>query len=300
MIDAQTGLFTVGVFQDVAWAAKALDALKQAGFRPTERPFSRKTRRDAAALIEKTFGRPGDRLELGGDRRGGRARAARRRAAGTARRSGEVGLAGTMRRVGFQAHDGRIFETLTARGGILVAIRSEPRAADALALFIRTAAAMRPLAPGPAESEDSRLTSPDIRRQQIRTRFEALLLQLPHSRHVRDNTSTSPIPYQMAEPTQTAGVRANASAGHLSVHVEGAHPVDIPFLFEQQQKRIAPAALASLVSHVFIVVAILLFIRYAPHAGDDRRRSCPSSRTQNIIWLSQPGRAAAAAVAATR
>ena len=44
-------------------------------------------------------------------------------------------LAGTMRRVGFQAHDSRIFEMLTGRGGVLVAIRSEPRAADALALL---------------------------------------------------------------------------------------------------------------------------------------------------------------------
>ena len=44
-----------------------------------------------------------------------------------------------MRRVGFQAHDGRIFEVLTARGGVLVAIHSEPRAADALAIlhFVR-------------------------------------------------------------------------------------------------------------------------------------------------------------------
>jgi len=40
-----------------------------------------------------------------------------------------------MRRVGFQAHDGRIFEALAGRGGILVAIRTEPRAADALALL---------------------------------------------------------------------------------------------------------------------------------------------------------------------
>src|SRR5207253_5665061 len=46
-----------------------------------------------------------------------------------------LGLAGTMRRVGFQAHDGRIFDTLTARGGVLVAIHSEPRAADALAVL---------------------------------------------------------------------------------------------------------------------------------------------------------------------
>jgi len=48
---------------------------------------------------------------------------------------GQLGISGTMRRVGFQAHDGRIFDTLTARGGVLVAIHSEPRAADALAVL---------------------------------------------------------------------------------------------------------------------------------------------------------------------
>ena len=36
-------------------------------------------------------------------------------------------------RAGFLAHDGYIYETLVGRGGILVAIHSEPRAADALA-----------------------------------------------------------------------------------------------------------------------------------------------------------------------
>ena len=35
MVEVETGRFTVGVFQDVAWAAKGLDALKQAGFRPS-------------------------------------------------------------------------------------------------------------------------------------------------------------------------------------------------------------------------------------------------------------------------
>ena len=47
----------------------------------------------------------------------------------------KLGLAGTMRRVGFQPHDGRIFDVLTGRGGVLVAIHSEPRAADALAIL---------------------------------------------------------------------------------------------------------------------------------------------------------------------
>ena len=47
----------------------------------------------------------------------------------------KLGLAGTMRRVGFQSHDGRIFDALTKKGGVLVAIKTEPRAADALAIL---------------------------------------------------------------------------------------------------------------------------------------------------------------------
>ena len=53
----------------------------------------------------------------------------------------------------------------------------------------------------------------------------------------------------MAE-NPTPEVRANESAGHLSVHVEGAHPVEIPFLFEQPQKRIPSALAGSLASPV--------------------------------------------------
>jgi hypothetical protein len=48
---------------------------------------------------------------------------------------GSLGIARTMRRAGFQAHDGYIFETLTLRGGVLVAVQSEPRASDAIALL---------------------------------------------------------------------------------------------------------------------------------------------------------------------
>ena len=53
---------------------------------------------------------------------------------------------------------------------------------------------------------------------------------------VRDNTSTSTISFPMAEITPPEQVRANSSAGHLAVHLEGAHPVDVPFLFEQPEK----------------------------------------------------------------
>jgi periplasmic protein TonB len=113
-------------------------------------------------------------------------------------------------------------------------------------------------------------------------------LQLPHSRDVRENISTGPTTFQMTEPTQTVEVRENASAGHLSVHVEGQHPVDVPFMFEQPSKRIAPAALASAAAHVLIVLAIFLFIRYAPQQVTTAA-FLPDQPNANIIWLSQPG-----------
>ena len=135
MIEVPVGLFTVGVFQDVAWAAKGIDALKQAGFPPESLTILAKEASDAAALIEKALGAKGDRLdvaEVG-------AVVARgpllERLQGAVRDLDKLGLSGTMRRVGFQAHDARIFETLVGRGGILVAIRGEPRAADALAIL---------------------------------------------------------------------------------------------------------------------------------------------------------------------
>ena len=135
MIEGETGRFTVGVFQDAAWAAKGLDALKQAGLAQESLTILAKESPEAAALIEKTFGAAGQRLELAGIgavvMQGPLAEALQ----GSKRDLARQGLSGTMRRVGFQSHDGRIFETLTARGGVLVAIHSEPRAADALAIL---------------------------------------------------------------------------------------------------------------------------------------------------------------------
>ena len=135
MVEVDTGRFTVGVFQDVAWATKGLSALTGAGFPRDALAIIAKESTETAALIERTLGAPGERMELAGVgavlARGPIVDALQ----GAARDLPKLGLAGTMRRVGFQAHDGRIFETLTGRGGVLVAIRSEPRAADALALL---------------------------------------------------------------------------------------------------------------------------------------------------------------------
>jgi hypothetical protein len=135
MVDVDTGRFTVGVFQDVAWARKGIEALKKAGLPAQSLTVLAKESPEVAALIEQTLGAAGDRLEVAGAgtvlARGPLVEALE----GATKDLSKLGLAGTMRRVGFQSHDGRIFETLTARGGVLVAIRSEPRAADALAIL---------------------------------------------------------------------------------------------------------------------------------------------------------------------
>jgi hypothetical protein len=135
MIETETGRFTVGVFQDAAWAEKGLGALKQAGLPAEAITIVAKESPEAAALIERHLGPQAERLDLAGVgtalAKGPLVGALQ----GAAHDLSKLGLSGTMRRVGFQAHDGRIFETLTARGGILVAIHSEPRAADSLAIL---------------------------------------------------------------------------------------------------------------------------------------------------------------------
>jgi hypothetical protein len=135
MGEVETARFTVGVFQDVAWASKGISALTQAGMPPESLSIVTKDTPEGAALIERTLGPGGQRLELPATgavlARGPLVEALQ----GPAHDLPKLGLSGTLRRVGFQSHDGRIFETLTARGGVLVAVCTEPRAADALAIL---------------------------------------------------------------------------------------------------------------------------------------------------------------------
>ncbi len=129
------GLFTVAVFKDLAWAGKGVDALRQRGFvaeafsllaRPAEGVGDWAAATLGRVVESRTLPRLGDVLA------GGPLIEA---LDGEARHLDRAGLSGAIGRAGFQAHDGQIFETLVERGGVLVAIRSEPRAADALAVF---------------------------------------------------------------------------------------------------------------------------------------------------------------------
>ena len=135
MVETAAGLFTIGVFQDLAWAEKGLQALRAQGFTPDVLSLIVKDSSEAAGFAEQLFGEPAVTMEIRG------VGAARVRGPLIAALQGadqgllKQGMAGTANRVGFQAHDGRIFETLTSRGGVLVAITSDARAADALALL---------------------------------------------------------------------------------------------------------------------------------------------------------------------
>lgn len=130
---SDTGRFTVGVFQDVEWARKGLEALLNDGFVPESLTILAKDTPAAAALIESALGAPAEHLELkslGPVLARGPLVAALQGSDDGLRTSG---LGGTITRAGFQAHDGYIYEKLTGRGGILVGVRNEPRSADALA-----------------------------------------------------------------------------------------------------------------------------------------------------------------------
>jgi hypothetical protein len=125
-------MFTIGVFQNGKWAGPGIQALLDDGFAIESVSVVAKPSPEARALIETRFKdvqtvqahRLGEVLvrgplisvlqgQDGGLERGG--------------------LAASIGRAGFQAHDGHIYETLVDRGGILVAVHNLPRAADALA-----------------------------------------------------------------------------------------------------------------------------------------------------------------------
>jgi hypothetical protein len=135
MPEAEVSRFTIGVFADAAWAGRGLDALKQRGFPAEALSVLAKETPDSVALVEGTFGGTAARLVL---RRLGTVVATGGLVAaldGTAGDLARVGLAASLRRVGFQTHDGQIFEALTDKGGILVAVAGESKAADALAVL---------------------------------------------------------------------------------------------------------------------------------------------------------------------
>jgi hypothetical protein len=128
-----TDVFTVGAFQDVTWAERGVAALVADGFSPASLTILAKASPEASALVSAHLG--GDPTLL--DLKGLGAIAARGPLVRTLQGEDDglriKGLAGTFARAGFQPHDGHIYERLVSRGGVLVALQNQPRAADALA-----------------------------------------------------------------------------------------------------------------------------------------------------------------------
>jgi len=124
---------TAGVFQDLEWARRGILALVADGFEPAVLTLLARESPGAALLIESTLNHVPERVDL--TRLGtvvahGPLVAVLQGSDGALTQSG---LAATIRRAGFQAHDGYIFETLVAKGGVLTAVSHDSRAADALA-----------------------------------------------------------------------------------------------------------------------------------------------------------------------
>jgi len=80
----------------------------------------------------------------------------------------------------------------------------------------------------------------------------------------------------------------NQTAGHLQVRFEDRHPPEVPFLFEQPQKRMGPAMIFSLAGHIVAFVVIVLMIRYSPEPTTTETQ--PEVTTiRDIVWLNEPG-----------
>src|SRR5256885_17145223 len=114
MVGTDVERFTVGGFQDLAWAQRGLEALTQAGFPVESLTVLIKDGPEAAAFIERTLGAP-DRIELAGIGpvvvRGSLVRALQGEAGGL----GKARLSGGRPRGGFQVHRGGRFARPAAR-----------------------------------------------------------------------------------------------------------------------------------------------------------------------------------------
>ena len=125
--------FTVAVFQDADWARRGVQALRAAGFAADTLTLFALESTESVDLLETLLGPGAHALQikaLGAIVAKGALLATLQGSDGGLT---QRGLGAVIGRAGFQQHDGYIFEALVQRGGILVAILSEPRAADALA-----------------------------------------------------------------------------------------------------------------------------------------------------------------------
>jgi TonB family protein len=113
-------------------------------------------------------------------------------------------------------------------------------------------------------------------------------LHLATRDNVRENIEVSSNPFRMAETPPMEHVRTNTSAGHLSVHVEGDHPVEVPFLFDQEPKRLTTSFFAAAAVDVMFA-ALLIWVSSMPAGPFAAPAVVPQTPNNQIVWLTQPG-----------
>lgn len=91
----------------------------------------------------------------------------------------------------------------------------------------------------------------------------------------------------MIKPQTSPVSDRQPASDHLSVRPAGDGPAEVHFMFEQQQKRMGGALGASVISHVGLLAAFLLFLRVAPDSMTTAL--LPTEMPKEIVWLVQPG-----------
>jgi TonB family protein len=87
--------------------------------------------------------------------------------------------------------------------------------------------------------------------------------------------------------TQPGQPEPAGDSDHLSVRPADAGPVEVHFLFEQQQKRIGGALGVSVLTHVGAVLLFILITRLLPHGTV--QAILPDRLPDSIVWLTEPG-----------
>lgn len=92
----------------------------------------------------------------------------------------------------------------------------------------------------------------------------------------------------MAESSLSSTTTVKSSAGHLSVHIPGAHPEEISFAFERQPARMGVSFALSVVLDITVITLLIFLSRLAPPVADTVATLVPPP-SDRIIWIAEPG-----------
>lgn len=90
----------------------------------------------------------------------------------------------------------------------------------------------------------------------------------------------------MPTPSQPSSPQRTPKTDHITVRADSG-PAEVHFQFEQQHQRIGGALGVSVLTHAAFLLAIILFIQFAPERVT--QAILPDRLPDDIVWLSQPG-----------